>query len=76
VVIFEVHAGRDGRTYLLDMARAFPPEDPLVVKHLSYHPQVIFSRLLRPELLQHMKLKQLPALSSDSLSMWGHAPVF
>ena len=31
----EGHAGMDGRFYLLDMARAFPPENPSATPHLS-----------------------------------------
>lgn len=58
----EVHRGSDGFHYMIDFARTFPPEAP--GDHA--HPQSIFYRLLRPELVVgHQK-----PLSSDAFSGW------
>ncbi|KNC53060.1 uncharacterized protein AMSG_09355 [Thecamonas trahens ATCC 50062] len=42
----EVHVGTDGRTYVLDTARLFPPDEPVVTLRGSH-----LYRLLRPELV-------------------------
>lgn len=53
----EGHRGLDGRFYLLDLARAFPPECPFEVQaHLELAPpHAVFFRMLRPEFLQLLK---------------------
>ena len=56
----EAHRGKDGRIYMLDFARLFPPEAP----KLGDNPRGIFHRLLRPELV---KRSNVP-LSSDAFS--------
>lgn len=58
----EVHKGLDGRNYVLDFARTFPPEAPAP----GENPQSIFYRLLRPELVRRYP----KALSSDAFSGW------
>jgi hypothetical protein len=66
----EGHQALDGRFYLLDTGRAFPPESPMEddSAHLSPHPQSIFFRLLRPELLQRLRDSALlPPLNPDAL---------
>jgi hypothetical protein len=68
----ELHMGTDNRMYLLDLARAFPPEDPHAVKHLRVSGQPLLFRLLRPELLQKFKLSAaIPPLSPDAFTMWS-----
>ena len=72
-------------TYLLDMARAMPPESPTRAMHLeawdAYTTKKgkkmtrsgeVFYRLVRPEWLQllHKKFKVDP-LSADALTNWG-----
>ncbi len=52
-------SGVDGHRYLLDLARAFPPESPLETTHLSIHTQSVFCRLLRPEFLAYLKVSPL-----------------
>jgi hypothetical protein len=42
------HVGKDDRSYLLDLARTFPPEAPSETPHLPVATQSIFYRLLRP----------------------------
>ena len=63
----EGHKGDDGRYYILDLARSFPPENPAKSKQ----PQAALYRLLRPELLQLLKANNSPPLSSDSYTRWG-----
>lgn len=58
----EAHRGRDGRLYLLDFGRLFPPEAPQV----GDNARMIFYRLLRPELV---KRSDMP-LSSDAFSLF------
>jgi hypothetical protein len=58
----EVHKGLDGRNYVLDFARTFPPEAPAP----GENPQSIFYRLLRPELVRRFP----KPLSSDAFSGW------
>eukprot|EP01105_Mastigella_eilhardi_P009703 TRINITY_DN2284_c0_g3_i5.p1 TRINITY_DN2284_c0_g3~~TRINITY_DN2284_c0_g3_i5.p1 ORF type:complete len:849 (-),score=229.70 TRINITY_DN2284_c0_g3_i5:89-2314(-) len=56
----EVHRAMDGRVYVIDTARLFPPEPPIRAgAHLYY--------LLRPELVKKSKVP----LSSDAFSMFG-----
>lgn len=64
-VDLEIHNGTDGRIYVIDTARVFPPESPYlsVVKAN----RGIFYNLLRPELL----LIFGKPLSSDSYTPWG-----
>lgn len=57
----EGHRGHDGRLYLLDFSRVFPPEAPAPG---AADPKAIFHRLLRPELV---KRSDIP-LSSDAFS--------
>jgi hypothetical protein len=56
----EGHLAKDGKYYLLDFARCFPPEAP------SKFTKSIFSQLLRPELLQSFG----NPLSSDAFSKY------
>ena len=42
----ECHYARDGRMYLLDLARTFPPEDPVSCTHLSRWGQPVIKHLL------------------------------
>jgi hypothetical protein len=42
----EGHAASDNRMYLLDLARAFPPESPVDCLHLLPHQQVLIVILL------------------------------
>lgn len=64
----EGYSGSDGRNYLLDLARTYPPESPEVTKHLPIYSQSIFFRLLRPEFLQILKSSKFPPLSPDALA--------
>ncbi|KAH3761583.1 Histidine kinase A [Pelomyxa schiedti] len=60
----EVHRGSDGRFYIIDLSRLFPPERPVKgVPGCSLH------RLLRPELVYQYKTP----LSSDAYTNFGHA---
>lgn len=69
----EGHLGYDGRYYLLDLARAMPPEDGQLCYHLNQHND-IFYRLLRPELLQHFRAEtgegRVRPLNPDCWSGW------
>lgn len=69
----EGHRGSDGRYYLLDLARAFPPESPFDTPHLCWPQQAVFFRMLRPEFLQYLKDKGSPALSCDALTNWAQS---
>ncbi|GAM18576.1 hypothetical protein SAMD00019534_017510 [Acytostelium subglobosum LB1] len=60
----EVHKGTDGRYYMIDFARAFPPEYPAHI-HGKIGRQIFYS-MLRPELL----LKFNVELSPDAFSGW------
>eukprot|EP00466_Bigelowiella_natans_P011490 jgi/Bigna1/78392/fgenesh1_pg.54_\ len=51
----EGHIGTDGRYYLIDLARAFPPESMWDTHHLHRPSQAVFFRMLRPEFLQWLK---------------------
>lgn len=57
----EVHQGRDGKFYMLDFARLFPPEPPIVGYKASF-----LVRLLRAETVQ---LSPRP-LCSDAFSFF------
>lgn len=70
----EGRVGRDGRYYLLDTARAFPCEFPLLCTHLPRIGGTVFYRLLRPELLQILKSRGFEPLSPDALTGWGRGP--
>ena len=63
----EGHKGNDGRYYILDLARSFPPESPATSKQS----QAALYRLLRPELLQLLRAAGEPPLSSDAYTWWG-----
>lgn len=70
----EGHLGTDGRFYLLDLARAFPPESAADCPHLPQLPQAVFVRLLRPELLQSLKESGLTeSLNPDCFTLWCRA---
>ena len=62
----EVHKGTDGKYYILDFARAFPPEAPPIDRK-QYDPRAVFYKLLRPELVRSND----KALSSDAFTTWG-----
>eukprot|EP00466_Bigelowiella_natans_P016103 jgi/Bigna1/135819/aug1.31_g10527 len=65
----EAHLGQDGRVYLLDLARTFPPEDAQVTEHLPIVGQPVFYRMVRPELLQILKREgDSPPLSPDAFT--------
>jgi len=48
----EGHQAPDGRFYLLDLARTFPPELPLKDERLTWPQNAFLYRLLRPELVK------------------------
>ncbi|EFA75195.1 hypothetical protein PPL_11269 [Heterostelium album PN500] len=60
----EIHKGTDGRYYMLDFARAFPPEYPAHI-HGKVGREIFYS-MLRPELI----LKSDVPLSPDAFSGW------
>ncbi|KYQ91337.1 hypothetical protein DLAC_08285 [Tieghemostelium lacteum] len=64
----EVHKGTDGRYYMLDFARMFPPEYPLIFNNKSGQKigREIFYNMLRPELVRSFNVP----LSSDGFSGW------
>ncbi|KYQ91377.1 hypothetical protein DLAC_08332 [Tieghemostelium lacteum] len=70
----EIHEGRDGRFYMIDFARCFPPEYPLTFKPKKNGSdkvgREIFYSMLRPELLRESE----KPLSSDALSGWQTSP--
>lgn len=68
----EGHQGTDGRMYLLDLARTFPPESCLDTPHLPFQSRSIFFRLLRPELLLYLRdTGKSPPLNPDAFCRWG-----
>lgn len=77
----EGHRGSDGRYYLIDLARAFPPESRADTHHLTKHKQAVFFRMIRPEFLQWLKKhhppnepdKKFPPLSCDALTLWAQS---
>ncbi|GAM22209.1 hypothetical protein SAMD00019534_053840 [Acytostelium subglobosum LB1] len=60
----EVHKGTDGRYYMIDFARAFPPEYPSEI-HGKVGRQIFYS-MLRPELLRYSP----KPVSPDAFSGW------
>ena len=65
----EGHRGDDGRAYLLDFHRTFPPEPPHASQHLPHLKKPALVRMLRPELVRNH-----PApLSSDAFMRGGAA---
>ncbi|EGG14472.1 hypothetical protein DFA_12244 [Cavenderia fasciculata] len=60
----EVHKGFDGRYYMIDFARCFPPEYPNTIK--GKMGREIFYSMLRPELIS----LSTDALSPDAFSGW------
>ena len=68
----EGHLGTDDKFYLIDLARSFPPEDVRQCTHLAMRPSAIFYRLMRPELLNICKERQMPSLSPDAISGWSN----
>lgn len=60
----EGHNGKDDRFYLLDFARLFPPEAPII---LSKRKNEHLYRLLRPELVRKFNVP----LSSDAYTLFG-----
>jgi len=77
----EGHIGTDGRYYLIDLARSFPPESLWDTHHLHKPSQAVFFRMLRPEFLQWLKKnhrpnkpeESFPPLSCDALTNWGQS---
>jgi hypothetical protein len=72
----EVHKAYNGRLYLIDMARCFPPEHVLYSSKKLEEKIVgssIFFRMLRPEFLQIWKKHTVDnkELSPDACSGWG-----
>ena len=65
----EGHLGTDNNLYLIDFARVFPPEAPVVAaKFFSYRSgRSIFYKLLRPELT----FSNYVPLSPDAFSGWS-----
>ena len=57
----EGHLGADGRWYVLDLARLFPPEAP------AAPPLALLARRLRPELVK----RAATPLSSDAFTLFG-----
>eukprot|EP00475_Leptophrys_vorax_P034560 TRINITY_DN55998_c0_g1_i1.p1 TRINITY_DN55998_c0_g1~~TRINITY_DN55998_c0_g1_i1.p1 ORF type:complete len:1319 (+),score=314.27 TRINITY_DN55998_c0_g1_i1:490-3957(+) len=72
----EVHRA-DGKYYLIDLARAFPPESVLAVADVTgqdYPPSSIFHRMIRPEALiiwKNTSQGENRPLSPDALTNWG-----
>jgi len=64
----ECHIGGDGRYYLIDLARAFPPEFARQLPHLPPLKGAVFVRTLRAEFLTHLKRLGLPAISPDAFT--------
>ncbi|KAF2076806.1 hypothetical protein CYY_001883 [Polysphondylium violaceum] len=62
----EVHRGFDGRAYMVDFARIFPPEYPCILKKDQEVGREIFYSMCRPELILRSKVP----LSSDGFSGW------
>jgi Translation initiation factor eIF3 subunit 135 len=57
--------GRDGRVYVLDFARLFPPQSPAVTQESDK--RAVFFKMLRPEFVRRCP----EALSSDAFTGWG-----
>eukprot|EP00002_Diphylleia_rotans_P013944 TRINITY_DN2715_c0_g1_i2.p1 TRINITY_DN2715_c0_g1~~TRINITY_DN2715_c0_g1_i2.p1 ORF type:complete len:787 (+),score=110.12 TRINITY_DN2715_c0_g1_i2:95-2455(+) len=58
----ECHVGKDGKYYVIDVARLFPPENPD-----TNYPGGFLYRLLRPEFVKSLCFP----VSSDAFSKWG-----
>jgi len=67
----EGHQDMEGRYYLVDLARAFPPEDPTISKHLQQPESCVFFRFHRAEFMAWLKNRGSSPLSPDAFSMWG-----
>jgi hypothetical protein len=67
----ECHRGLTGQSFLLDLGRLPPPEDPKVCTHLPHNRAAVFFRMLRFEYLAKRREQGLPRLSSDALTPWG-----
>ncbi|EFA76500.1 putative protein 150-kD protein cluA [Heterostelium album PN500] len=63
----EVHRGTDGRYYMIDFARIFPPEYSGIYKESIG--REIFYYMLRPELVESNSVP----LSSDAFTAWQHS---
>jgi hypothetical protein len=64
----EIHRGKDGRGYAIDLARLLPPTAPQKPALSS----LIFCNLFRPELMRRLKRSAVtPPLSSDTFAGWG-----
>jgi len=65
----EGHHGTDGKYYLVDFSRVYPPEAPdVVAEHFpSVDIQSVFFKMLRPELVGCNR----DPLSSDAFTRWG-----
>ena len=65
-------AGTKRTGYMLDLSRGMPPEAFAVTRHLDKVGSAVFSRMLRPELLQTLKAKtDIGPLSPDHLTGFG-----
>ncbi|KAL6065225.1 Clu domain-containing protein (Fragment), variant 2 [Balamuthia mandrillaris] len=64
-VDIEGHLGRDGRFYVLDYARTFPPEKPSLERRTRKG--IILYNLLRPELVRQNPVP----LSPDAFTVWS-----
>ncbi|KAN0030061.1 hypothetical protein ACTA71_008205 [Dictyostelium dimigraforme] len=62
----EIHSGLDGRKYMLDFARVFPPEFPKILSTNKRIGREIFYSMVRPELLSKSEVP----ISSDAFSGW------
>lgn len=73
----EVHQGRDGRLYTLDLARTVPPESQKVVRsiegHIKARGQPEFYCLLRAELIERWKSRGGPPLSPDAYTAFSNS---
>eukprot|EP01127_Copromyxa_protea_P017015 TRINITY_DN5149_c0_g4_i2.p1 TRINITY_DN5149_c0_g4~~TRINITY_DN5149_c0_g4_i2.p1 ORF type:complete len:1162 (-),score=193.15 TRINITY_DN5149_c0_g4_i2:138-3623(-) len=49
----EVHGGYDGRIYMLDLARTFPPEAPVSNCAIRNKKRTVYYQLLRPEFVRN-----------------------
>lgn len=64
----EVHLGTDGRFYMLDFARVFPPEAPPAdTEKRAADPRSVFYKLLRPEFVHKYKTP----LNPDAFTQWN-----
>lgn len=71
----EGRKGKDGRYYVLDLSRTFPPESVRTCTHLPRLGTPEFYRMLRPEFLQIWKEKnQGAALNPDAYTHFSAGP--